>query len=48
MAVVNLIQIDSDEDGKKKTRAPISAERKLKKKVAFCSFLLPAVFGARP
>lgn len=33
--VVNSIQIDSDEDGKKKTRAPISAERKLKKKVAF-------------
>jgi len=29
------VQIDSDEDGKKKTRAPISAERKLKKKVAF-------------
>lgn len=28
-------KIDSDEDGKKKTRAPISAERKLKKKVAF-------------
>lgn len=28
-------KIDSDEDGKKKTRAPISAERKLKKKIAF-------------